>query len=351
MTCSSRIRRAARSSSASTVALCAALLATPLLLQPDQARAEEDSAENKAAARDLAIEGIKLAQAGQCEEAVPKLTRAEKLYHAPTILTWIGQCQIQMGQYVEGTETLNSVIREKISTDSPAAYHDAQTKARELVQKAQPKIAKLTIEVAPPELEGLEVKVDDRAISAALVGAPRPTDPGTHVVTISAPGYKAASQEIKLEEGGKETITFTLERDPNAATGAVATTETAPADEAQSADSGGGIAPWIGWTTIGVGAALMAGGGVMGMMAINKEKELDCADSGACAPSEEETLKSARTNATVSTVLFGVGGAAVVTGVVLLITGKSSSESKTATTEPHISPFVGWASVGVSGHF
>jgi hypothetical protein len=101
-------------------------------------QAEEPSAENKAAARDLALQGIQLAQGGKCAEAIDPLSRAEALYHAPTILTWIGQCQIDLGRLVEGTETLNRVVREKTSEDAPEAYVQAKQKAARLIETTRP---------------------------------------------------------------------------------------------------------------------------------------------------------------------------------------------------------------------
>jgi hypothetical protein len=324
---------------ASTLILCA------LLFGAASANAEE-TAENKAAARELATSGIQLAQAGKCEEAIPKLVRAEKLYHAPTILTWIGQCQIKLGRFVEGTETLNRVVREKIADDAPDAYRDAQTKASELITEAQPKIGKLTIEVLPEGVEGLEVTVNERPVSTALIGAPRPTDPGKQIVTVKAPGYVTATQEVEIAEGGQETLAFSLEK---AAGSAASTTESGPATSGPEAAESSSI-NWVGWATVGVGGALLAAGGVTGFLAMGQEKKLaeDCPDKDACDASVADPLKQARTTATLSTVFFGVGGAAAVTGIILLVTGTPSKKEKPTA---GLSPEIGWGHVGVSGRF
>ena len=316
-----------------------------LLIAPTLVKAEEASAENKAAARDLATEGIQLAQAGKCDEAIPKLTRAEKLFHAPTILTWIGQCQIELGRYVEGTETLNHVVREQIDAGAPDAFLDAQKKARDLIAQTQPKIAKLTIDVTPADIDGLEVTVDERPMSSALIGAAKPTDPGDHAVTVSAPGYRSVTKQVSLSEGGQESLSLKLVADPGATSPAPAhgSGQAATPVEAQSSPN------WLGWTAVGAGAALMAGGGVAGYLAMSKEGDLNCADDGSCPPSEEGTLKAARTNATVSTILFGVGGATAVTGVILLLTG-GSKKSEAARTS-YVEPVVGLGSLGLTGKF
>jgi len=46
------------------------------------ASAEGDDAAETAAARSLAVEGLKLADSGKCADAIEKLSRAEKLHHA-----------------------------------------------------------------------------------------------------------------------------------------------------------------------------------------------------------------------------------------------------------------------------
>ena len=61
---------------------------------------EESRSADVAAARELAIEGLKLAETGQCIPAVDRLSRAEKLHHAPIVLGRLGECEIAIGRIV-----------------------------------------------------------------------------------------------------------------------------------------------------------------------------------------------------------------------------------------------------------
>ena len=99
-------------------------------------------AEDVAAARALAVEGIKLADAGDCRAAVEKLERAEALRHAPTILGRLGECQVALGKIVLGTENLQRVVREQLAADAPAAFRDAQARAQKVLDTALPRIGK-----------------------------------------------------------------------------------------------------------------------------------------------------------------------------------------------------------------
>ena len=58
-------------------------------------------------------------------EAIEKLKRAEALHHAPTILGRLGECQVNVGEVVEGTENLNLVVREPLAETAPKARFSA----------------------------------------------------------------------------------------------------------------------------------------------------------------------------------------------------------------------------------
>src|SRR5262249_29843666 len=144
-----------------------------------------------------------------------KLSRAESLYHAPTILDRLGECQVKVGQIVLGTENLNRVVREELPANAPKAFRDAKTRAQKALDAALPRIGHLTVNVEPKEAK-ITVTVSDVAVPPALLGVERPTDPGTHEVVASAPGYLTQKTTVTLAEAGRETVTLRLTLDPNA---------------------------------------------------------------------------------------------------------------------------------------
>src|SRR3954462_1213119 len=99
-TCSSARRGGARQR---FIALCMVSTLTTSLIAPAILAQEQPQAENVAAARSLGMQGIKLADSGDCKAAIEKLSRAEALYHAPSILGRLGECQVEVGQIVAGT--------------------------------------------------------------------------------------------------------------------------------------------------------------------------------------------------------------------------------------------------------
>src|SRR5690606_25371883 len=133
------------------------------------------------------------------------------------------------------------------------------------------KIARLTVDVSPENIDGLTVTVGGQPISSALIGAPRPTDPGKHLIEVSAPGYQTKKLAVELGEGSTETVTFELVSDGTSAATTQDTTNSEFTDPASKSST-----RVIGWVTLGVGGALMAGGGVMGYLALGKKNDLNC---------------------------------------------------------------------------
>lgn len=319
------------------------------------AHAQDQQAENVAAARSLGIQGVQLADAGKCPEAIEKLSRAEALYHAPTILGRLGECQVTVGQIVLGTENLNRVVREQLPANAPKAFKSAQERAAKVLETALPRIAYLTVIVEPHEANA-SVSVGGAAVPSALIGAERPTDPGKHEVLATAPGYLDAKTDVELAEGARQAVTLKLTLDPNApvtpppvAATPVAQTpnQPPPADKAE-----GGGTKTVGYILLGVGGVGLATGAITGMMALGKKNDLDCPNKK-CTGAEADKLDSANTLALVSTIGVGVGVAAATVGVVLIATsgGKKDAPPTANVGGMMLRPYIGAKSAGVTGTF
>lgn len=337
--------------------LAAPVCALSLLLSSAPAWAQDASAENVAAARALGIQGVQLADAGKCDQAIEKLSRAESLYHAPTILGRLGECQVTVGQIVLGTENLNRVVREQLAPNAPQAFRTAQERAKKALDAALPKIAYLTVTVEPRDAKA-EVKVGGVPVSSALIGVERPTDPGTHEVVATAPGYLEAKASVTLAEAGHQSVALTLQPDPNAK--ATPPADTIPpggtltpppgAQPPPGAESGGSNVP--AYVLLGLGGVGIVAGSITGIMAIGAKGDLDCPQNR-CVGREGKDLESAKTMALVSTISFGVGLTAAAVGTVLLVTG--SSKKDTGKLDPRktftATPYVGIGEAGVVGTF
>ncbi len=317
------------------------LFCTAAGLYASDARAEDASAAETAAARSLAVDGLKLAQANNCAEAVPKLERAEKLYHSTMVASRLGECYVNVGRLVEGTEILRKVLREPQTADATPALTKALDRAQRVLDAAKPRIAALTVKVtAVPEMR---VRIDGNLVPSALVDTEVPTDPGEHSVEVTAPGFLKSTARLGVVEGEKKSVTLTLSRDPNAAvpqapdatvatSGSVpapSTNERAPADAApinQSAPPTREPNRTAAYVSFGVGAAVVATGGVLGLLTMRRYKDIHAlCPNDVCPAGQQDDLDSAKRLGTFSTIAFGVGGAGLVLGSVLYFTAGPSN--------------------------
>lgn len=335
------------------------------------AQANQASASDMANARALGIEGVQLADRGDCATALDRLSRAEALYHAPTILGRIGECQVTLGKIVAGTETLQRVLREPIGPTSPPAFVAARDRAKKVLDSALPKIGKLRIRVE--QVPGLVVKVDGEPVPPAGLDVDRLTDPGAHQVDASAPGFRAAMQNVTLAAGGSTEVVLKLEPESGAAAGpppgaaaavAVAAappqepTGTAPAPAAPPEKDAGNGRSLVGpIALLAVGGVGLIVGSVFGGLALGKKSTLDsvCNPKSNCPGGSQSDIDSLNTDATIATVGFIVGGVAAAAGGAWLIFGSSgqghSEPAHSASSRVVVRPWIGPTSAGVLGAF
>lgn len=338
----------------------ARLAAWPIVLLlngffPAIALADEDpSAAETAAARALAVDGLKLAKAGQCTEAVDKLERAEKLHHSAIVLARLGECYVSLGKLVQGSEMLRKVLREPLPSDPSQALQQAYDRAQALVQETKASIAGLTINLTGAKDATPTLVVDGVEVPATVLGVELPVDPGEHVVEVRAPGFLKAKARARLGTGEKQAISVELKRDPNAVSAEAAAAAVSPAANpaaptaATTNASAGVTAPpseptqhssstrtW-GYLSYGVGAVGLGVGFVFGRAAMQDKDLLDSECPGkVCSSDQADKLDSAKTKGLVSTIGFGVGAAGVVLGTVLVLSGGSDSPAASGSGSSH----------------
>jgi hypothetical protein len=340
-----------------------------LLLMTVPAWAQEPNPADTAAARDLAIEGMKLADADHCAQAIDRLDRAEKLRHSPIVLGRLGECRIQIGKYVDGTEDLQRLLHEPLPPNPPANLLRARERAQAALDAAKPNLSYLAISVRGPT-EDISVTLDGQPVSSLLLERERPTDPGEHVVEATAPGYTKAVRRVTIGSGERQEVTLRLSPAPQAAAAphdaaaskppkeastpkpaATAPTPAAPAQQDNTeASSSSGSKTWS-YVLMGTGTAIAATGGVFGYLALSKKQDLDgkCPNDS-CAPSSKGTLDAANRNATVSTILVGSGAAVLALGAIVYFTsGPTEQERSPAAVDAHA--YIGLGHAGVVGTF
>ncbi len=225
------------------------------------------------------------------------------------------------------------------------------------------------VKIDPGQSNATEVLIDGKLVDKSAWGTPQPLDPGTHEVTVAAAGTKSQKLSITLQPGPvtQSLVLPTLATEEPAAPPVVAATETKdptpakptappPSDEAALLREGpsgtepspppkkssGSTGRTVGFVLGGVGLVGLGLGSYFGVVALGNKKEVDrhcvAAASDAltstaipCDAQGFKAQKDAHTNGTISTIGFGVGAAALVTGVVLIFVSKGPEKAdKTA---------------------
>lgn len=311
-----------------------------------------DDAADTATARALGIEGVTLANAGNCRDAIEKLERAEKLHHAPTTATRLGECEIALGRLVRGTERLRRVVREPLAPNAHAAFGAAVAQAQRVLDVTLPRIATLHLSVEVPRGTRLAIAIDGESTSDAIVDTDRRIDPGSHTIQISADGFFPSTVTASLGEGQSKSVVVALRADPNARPTAQGDGDVTASTADLGGETRGSKVPAL--VAFGLGG-IGLGVGIYGAVVVDdKARTLatGCDANRVCPPELRGELGAAKTWANVSTAGFIAGGAGVATGLVLLLLSSGTSTSSTAPRGGvRVRPSVAATSVGLDGVF
>jgi hypothetical protein len=201
--------------------------------------------------------------------------------------------------------------------------------------------------MAPPETT---VSLDATALGAASLGFALPVDPGTHHVVVSAEGRPSKELDVPIREGEQRELLVEPGPAPGTSEPVAAPPPRAPAPQPVEpapapVHSGHGTRD-IGYVVggfgvVGVTTALVLGGIALGKKATVNEH---CTPSaGTCdSPTGIDASSSGKTLATVSTVSFIVGAAALGAGIYLVVSSKDDAPQ----TALSVTPTPGGASLG-----
>ncbi len=298
------------------------------------ARAEPSSQE-RALAETLFREAKALARDGAYDAACPKFEESQRIDPQLGTLLHLATCHAEQGKTASAWA--------EFSAAAELAERQGDTRRAELAAERadalEPTLSRLLIARAPgASPPTLVVRLDGERLGAAVLGTAMPVDPGRHVITASATGFKTLERAVDVAAGG---ATFTLELGdltpiPRSA---APPPETAPSETNPV---------WItGWVVFGVGVASALVGGGMGVAAALERDAADERCEGRFCSAEGLAMHdTARTYATVSTVTFIAGMAAVAAGVVIVVASDRVTGADSAWLEATLQPGGGTLTLG-----
>lgn len=169
-----------------------------------------------------------------------------------------------------------------------------------------------------------KLTVDGKVVADVLDGKPIVIDPGVHTFLFESKGLPPLKEQVVVKPGEKNrivTVTFATADDPTSG-GPAATPAGAPTAPPHDS-AGGSSAPVAAYVMGGVGLAALGAALYFDLAATGDAHDLRSTCSPNCAQSAVDDVK---TKYTIAGVTAGIGGALLVTGIVLFFThGKGSS--------------------------
>ena len=243
--------------------------------------------------------GLNLYQEEDFSGAANAFREANELKSSWKILFNIGQAEAADKRYGLALEALQKYLVQG-GDDVPT---DRGQEVRSEVKRLLDLVGMLQIEAA----EGARISIDTEFRGTAPLPGVIPVSAGAdHVVLARSPDGETADRTVRVLSGQMQVVDLVSEE------GAVPVV-------GESADERSGLKVG-GWVTASIGAAILVGGAVTGGIAMKKDGEIsDNCPGGECEPEWQETLDERDALGVTTNVLLGVGAAAVVAGVVMLV--------------------------------
>jgi hypothetical protein len=150
---------------------------------------------DEAKADALFREGRALMKKGNFAAACPKLEESQRLDPAPGTAVNLGDCYEKQGRVA------SALLAYQAARDSLAAGDPRMVPVKQQIAMLEKRAPRLTIRLTPGAPEGTEVERDGRVVDATKLGVPVVVNPGTHVITVMAPGRQLARYRVALVEG------------------------------------------------------------------------------------------------------------------------------------------------------
>jgi hypothetical protein len=302
-------------------------------------------ADDRAQAEALFREARTLMLQRRFAEACPKFEQSQRLDPAVGTQLNLARCLKELGQ----TASAWFMFRQTALAARGAGQAERAAHAEDEAAALRPKLPLVDVRL-PADKEDVHVTIDGTAVALATLAEPMPIDPGEHLLRASRGETSFFNHTFTAREG--ETLKIDVPPPPARAAEPVPVVEPPPPAPSpapppkppapvapDAADDSGGLgaqrAAAIVLGSVGlVGVGLGIGFGVKASSTLD-ESDGFCSSNDVCHDEGIELRDQATTEATISTVGFAVGGAAVVTAIVVYFTAPAREGSARAAGERH----------------
>lgn len=285
-------------------------------------------------------QGRDAAKTGDYATAIAKMQESYRLDPAVGTLLNLADAHEHLGH------TANAWKIWKQALDQLPATDNRRSSVKQRIAALEPRVPRLTITLAPSAPAASLVTLDDAALTANDLGAARPLDPGPHVITVTLAGREARRYEVVAADGRAEQLVV----EPTPAPAVAPTIEPPPPAPHASRPSKLRIA---GFAVGGVGLGSIGAAIATGLILPSRQKTIDAHCGAAvglpadrCDAKGFDAAGSGKSLAGINTAAWILGGAAVATGVTLVIVGSVGGEKPAAAVELTVAPTLAGATLG-----
>ena len=277
-----------------------------------------------AAAEGLFYESRTLMQAGRYAEACPKLEESMRLDPGIGTQFNLADCNEHIGKIATAWVAFNDAAAQSKLSNQP----ERESVARKRAAALEPRLPRLAVDVTAAPA-GLEVKRDALVVASSAWGTAVPVDPGTHRVSVTAPGKQPWETTVTAREGKVARVSVPREL-PEVGAAVVAVPGARPAEPGSVTpapfpepvvEGSSGAQRAIGWVVTSLGVAGVGVGAGFGLASLGKRNESRAHCSALGCDSDGVSLRDdAVRNGNLATISMIAGGATLAGGLLLVLT-------------------------------
>jgi len=320
-------------------------------------------AQPSATAEALFRNGLQEMEAGRYEAACPSIAESYRLDARPGTLFTLAECEAKAGRIASAVAHYGDYVAvfSRMPEDQRQRQRGREAIARQQMDALRPNVPQMIVMLPKDAPVGTSVRMDSIELGTPSLGMSLPVDPGEHRLTVQVPGLPPRSTTVTIGVGETQRVELEVPEapppaqpprpEPPPATAPPMRTER---DERSREPSDQGESRRVVAYVLG-GLALegLAVGTVTGILAWQKKDDVEreCPDAY-CSADGMDAADAGTTYATVSTVSFGIGLAALAGAWIAWPGGASEVGSARASVSPVVGRTgEGSALFGVRGGF
>jgi len=290
-------------------------------------------------AQRLFDEALALRDQGRWQDSCARFRESMAVDPAVGTLLNVAGCSAKEGKLAQAIKEYQRLEEINARTRDPDRQRNVREQASAALKDLLRRVPRIVLKITPRS-PAARVVLDGRDAEVVRAGEPLLVDVGAHVIEVEADGYARARASVSVKEGEQLTVPIELKSGVASAAGS----------------PGLRIAGWI---VSAIGAGALASGGMLFVLAADRAGQVrDVCGPDAAPPScprgsaerANEISDEGEMFSSASYALLAVGGAALVTGVALVIvdtTGQATGKGEGAGVRASVNATAGPGQVGL----